>query len=210
LRPDRIRALYIFRQWLALLRTRVAPLVIDGEEALLRVPDLDSLVPVCRVLRQAPALPPSTERLYFSALSDGRRRFSALALSARAGFDSLAIPRLGPLRSFVDRHRKSWLPRFVNLEPSILCRPLSGRADGLPALSAGLPGLIDAARGGPVMALAEPDAGTPDSLATANVQRPSSSPPFFSAHSWKSFEACAGSETAIDSSRNSGTIETLM
>jgi hypothetical protein len=174
------------------------------------VPDLDSLVPVWRVLRHALALPVLNVRLYFSALFEGRRRFSALALAAWAGLVSFETPRLGLLRSLVDCQRKSWLPRFVNFEPSITERqPAAGRV-GLAALKAGLFALTAVDRIGAAVVPAENPAGVPASLATAMFHRLSSSPPFFSAHPSKSVEACAGSAVMIDRSRNSGTIETLM
>lgn len=57
LRPDLICAHIVQSPRVALLRTLVAPLVMEGEEDRLRVPEVESLVPIFGLLRQAPARP---------------------------------------------------------------------------------------------------------------------------------------------------------
>ena len=81
-------------------------------------------------------------RLNFVALLEGWRRFALLARTAFAGLRSLLVPRLGLFRLLVDRMRKLWLPRLVNLDPSIAVEPVAALLDGRVPLAAGLPALM--------------------------------------------------------------------
>jgi hypothetical protein len=162
-------------------------------------------------LRHAPALLYPELRLNFASLLEGCRRFEALARTALVGLLSLLVPLLGLLRSEVDRWRKSRLPRFVNLDPSIPVVLPAAVFVGLTLLAAGLPVLVILERRETVTvpsgALA---VFTPASLTAALVHRPSISSLLFIAQLSKSSEAEAGMAAAIDRSRNNGTIDALM
>ncbi len=186
---------------------------MEGELDRLRVrlPEVESLVPILALLRHAPALLDPTDRLYFSALLPGRRRFEELARVNCAGLVSLLTPRLGPFLSLVDCRRNSWPPRLVNLEPSIPEELAAALLEGLPALPAGRPALIAVDFREIVIVLrAGLSEAAPTSLAATLVQRPSSSLLFFIAHSSKSSEAEAGRAAVMSSNRNNGTIDALM
>jgi len=179
----------------ALLRILVAPLVMDEAEDRLLAPEVESLVPIFGLLRQAPARLWTVERLYFDETPEGRRRLAALARVACAGLVSLLIPRLAPFLSLVDRQRKSWLPRFVNLEPSIPVELPEAGLEGLVPLFAGLPALMAMDRRETVIIVRVPsEAAALISLAAARSHRPSISPPFFIAHSSKLSRRTSGDE----------------
>ncbi len=176
-----------------------------------RLPEVESLVPILALLRHALALPELIDRLYFAAWLPGRRRFEALARVGCAGLVSLLTPRLGPFLSLVDFQRDFWLPRLVNLEPSIPEELAAAVLEGLPALPAGRPALIFVDFRETVIVLrVELSVVASTSLAAALVQRPSSSLLLFIAHSSKSSEAEAGRAAVMSRSRNNGTIDALM
>ena len=184
---------------------------MEDEVDRLRVPEVESLVPILGLLRHALALLEVVERLYFDELFDGRRRFEALARVACAGLESLLIPRLGPFRALVDFQRKSRPPRLVNLELLTPVELPEAVPDGLPVLLAGLPVFMTVDWRETVIVLRAPSLTVaPASLAAAFVQRPSSSLLLFIAQSSKPSEAEAGRAVAIKSKRNSGTIDALM
>lgn len=141
----------------------------------------------------------------------GSRRFELLARTAFTGLSSLLTPRVGPFRFLVDCRRKSWLPRLVNLDPSIPTVLFEVRFESLPDFTAGLAALVVVDLRVTVIVLwAELLMDGPASLAAAFVQRPSISPALFTAHSSKSSEAVAGRAAVTSRSRNNGTIDTLM
>jgi hypothetical protein len=115
---------------------------------------------------------------------EGRRRLAELALTACAGLVSVLTPRLAPFLSLVDRQRKSWLPRFVNLEPSITAVPAEEVLRGHAALLAGLPALMTVDLRETIILVRAPSAvAGPASLAAARIHCPSSSAPLLMAHS---------------------------
>ena len=126
-------------------------------------------------------------RLYFDAVLEGRRRLKALARMACAGLVSLPVPRLGPFLSLVDFQRKFWLPRLVNLEPSIPVELPAADLGCLPALFNGLPAFMTADwREKVIVPSGALVTAAPASLVAVRIHRPSSSPLFFIAQLSKS------------------------
>jgi len=141
----------------------------------------------------------------------GSRRLALLARTAFAGLRSLLTPRLGSFRPLVDCRRKAWLPRLVNLDPSIPVELAAAGREVLPLVTAGLAVLMVVDLREIVMVLlTELFNVCPASLVAALVQRPSISPLRFIAQLSKSSEAEAGRAAATNRSRNSGTNDSLM
>ena len=180
-------------------------------DRLLVEPEVDVLVPIRGLLRQALALPEPTERLYLAEWFPGRRRLAELARTNCEGLVILLTPRLAPFLSLVDFQRNFWPPRFVKLEPSIQVELDADGREGLVDLPAGCAALIVVDRRETVILLrAGLTAAVPASLIVALFQRPSISPLLFIAHPSKSSEAEAGRVVAKSRSSNNGTIDALM
>ncbi len=172
---------------------------------------VDILVPILPLFRHAPALLYPEFRLNVDSLLMGSRRFALLARTACAGLLSLLTPRVGPFLFRVDCRRKSRLPRWVNLEPSIPVEFAEVWFEGLPVFMDGLTPLMVVERRATVLVPSGAlTADGPASLLDAFIQRPSISPALLIAHPSKSSEAEAGRAAVSSRSRNNGTIDTLM